>query len=211
MSERSGTIRIVIADDHPIICEGLATVIGREPDMEVVAVAADGRQAVEQARLQMPDVILMDLRMPVLGGLDAIRILRRHYPSVLSIVLTTFGGDQEIYDALSAGARTYLLKDSPAAAVVAAIRDVHAGRRHVPEDVSARLLQHFDSNELTSRENEILKLIVRGMKNRAIGQTLGITEGTVKGHINKILGKLGVRDRTQAATTAIQRGIAHLD
>lgn len=211
MNGRSGPIRVVIADDHPIVREGLATVIGREPDMEVVALAGDGRQAVEQSRLHMPDIVLMDLRMPVLGGIEAIRILRRNYPSVRSIVMTTFGGDQDIYDALNAGARTYLLKDSPASTVVTAIRDVYAGRRHVSEDVSTRLLQHFDSNELTLRETEILKLIVRGMKNRVIGETLGITEGTVKGHINKILGKLGVRDRTQAATTAIQRGIAHLE
>jgi two-component system NarL family response regulator len=211
MDQNQKTIRIIIADDHPVVREGLAALVSREKDLSVVALAGDGREAVQQARMHLPDVVLMDLRMPGISGIDAIRLLRRHCPSVRCIVLTTFGGDEDIYEALNAGARAYLLKDSDSTAVVAAIRDVHAGRRHVPDGVSRRLLEHFDSDRLTARESEILELIVRGMKNRIIGQMLGITEGTVKGHINNLLSKLGVRDRTQAATTAIRRGIVHLD
>ena len=211
MSMPENVIRVLIADDHPLVREGLAAVIARESDMTLVALARDGREAVQQSRELAPDVVLMDLRMPVLGGIEAIRLLHTEAPAVRCIVLTTFGGDEDIYEALDAGARAYLLKDADSVAVIAAIRDVHAGRRHVPEDVSRRLLEHFDADRLTAREREILKLIVRGMKNGAIGRTLGITEGTVKGHINHLLNKLGVRDRTQAATTAIRRGIVHLD
>lgn len=213
MSEAAveNVIRVVVADDHPVVREGLAAMITRETDMTVVALAANGREAIQQACELEPDVVLMDLRMPLLSGTEAIRLLRTQAPEVRCIVLTTFGGDEDIYEALDAGARAYLLKDSDSSAVVTAIRNVHAGRRHVPEDVSRRLLEHFDGDQLTGREREILKLIVRGMKNGAIGRTLGISEGTVKGHVNHLLSKLGVRDRTQAATTAIRRGIVHLE
>jgi two-component system NarL family response regulator len=210
--DRTGkVIRVIIADDHPVVREGLEAVIARQPDMAVIGLAADGPEAVEQARSLLPDIVLMDLRMPRLDGLDAIRLLRSEAPAVRCIVLTTFGGDEDIYEALDAGARAYLLKDAGSSEVVAAIRDVHAGRKHVPEGVSRRLLEHFDGDRLTARESEILKLIARGLKNRAISQTLGITEGTVKGHINSLLSKLGVRDRTQAATTAIRRGLVRLE
>jgi two-component system NarL family response regulator len=211
MDRDARTIRIVIADDHPIVREGLAAVIGREPDMAVVGLAKDGRDAVEQSRLHAPHVVLMDLRLPGLDGIEATALLRQQCPATSVIVLTTFGGDEDIYRALKAGARAYLLKDAGSAAIVAAIRDVHGGRRHVSPEVSNRLLQHLAGNELTRREEEILKLVVRGMKNRLICQTLGITEGTVKGHVSSILAKLGVRDRTQAVTTAIQRGLVHLE
>jgi two-component system NarL family response regulator len=204
-------IRIVIAEDHPIVREGLAAVIAREPDMLVVGLAKDGKEAVEQSRLHAPDVVLMDLRLPALDGIAATALLRRQHPTTSVIVLTTFGGDEDVYQALKAGARAYLLKDADSSAIVAAIREVHGGRRHLSVEASHRLLQHLDGNELTRREEEILNLMARGMSNRLICQTLGITEGTVKGHVSNILGKLGVRDRTHAVTTAIQRGIVRLE
>jgi two-component system NarL family response regulator len=204
-------VRVLIADDHPVVREGPAAMIGRASDLEVVALAKNGQEAVERARAHLADVVLMDLRMPVLGGAAAIRELRECCPAIHCIVLTTFDGDEEIYDALQAGARGYLLKDADCTAVITAIREVHAGRRYLTATVSAKLAERFDKDELTPREIEILTLIVRGLKNRAISRTLGITEGTVKGHINKLLGKLGVRDRTQAATTAIRRGLVRLD
>jgi two-component system NarL family response regulator len=205
------SIRVVVADDHPVVREGLAAMIGRESDMEVVAEAADGREAVEKSREQRADVVLMDLRMPRLSGIEATALLRAQCPSVHVVVLTTYGGDEDIHKALNAGARAYLLKDTEPAILVSTIRAVHAGRRHVSEDVSERLLKHFDSDQLTSRESEILAFIVRGFKNHAIAETLGITEGTVKGHINNVFSKLGVKHRTQAAMTAIRRGIVDLD
>ncbi len=204
-------IRIVVADDHPVVREGLAAVIARETDMVVVGAARDGREALELSRSHSPDVVLMDLRMPVLDGVTATALVRRECPGTHVIVLTTFGGDADIHRALEAGARAYLLKDADARAVLAAIRDVHAGRRHLGAEVSARLMQRYESDELTPRETEILTLIAKGMKNRQIAKALGITEGTVKGHINNILGKLHVRDRTQAVTVALRRGIVHLD
>jgi two-component system NarL family response regulator len=211
MEPRESPIRIIIADDHPIVCEGLAALIGREPDMTIVGLAKDGRDAVEQTRLRTPDVVLMDLRLPGLDGIEATAAVREQCPATKVVVLTTFGGDEDVYRAFRAGARGYLLKDVEPSVIVAAIRDVHQGRRHVSQEVSDRLLRHIDGNELTRRELEILRLIVKGLKNRGICRTLGVTEGTVKGHVTAILGKLGVRDRTHAATMAIQRGIVRLE
>lgn len=211
MSAPEAAIRVLIADDHPLVREGLTAVLNRQPDMTVVAEACDGREAVALFRRHRPDVALMDLRMPNFGGVEATMLIRSEFPDSRIIVLTTYGGDEDIHRALSAGARAYLLKDASNDSLVAAIRSVHQGQRHLSAEVSMRLAQHFDANELTSREMEILTLIVRGYRNKKIGQTLGITEGTVKGHINNILGKLGVEDRTQAATEAIRRGLVYLD
>lgn len=204
-------IRVLIADDHPLVREGLTAVLNRQPDMQVVAEASDGREAVALFRRHRPDVALMDLRMPHFGGVEATTMIRSEFPDSRIIVLTTYGGDEDIHRALTAGARAYLLKDTSNENLITAIRSVHQGQRHLPADVSMRLAQHFDANELTAREREILALIVRGHRNKKIGALLGITEGTVKGHINNILGKLAVEDRTQAATEAIRRGLVYLE
>jgi two-component system, NarL family, response regulator len=204
-------IRVLIADDHFVVRMGLTAVVTTQPDMAVVAEAANGRQALELFRHHRPDVTLMDLRMPEMDGIEAITAIRKEFPDSRFIVLTTFDGDEDIYRALQAGARSYLLKDMLQAGLVEAIRAVHAGQRRIPAEVAARLAERMDRTELTSREMEVLGLIVKGKSNKEIAASLKIAEGTVKIHINNILSKLGVSDRTQAATFALQRGIIHLD
>jgi two-component system NarL family response regulator len=205
------TIRVMVADDHPIVREGLRAVISMHQGMVVVAEAQDGREAVEQFRATRPDVALIDLRMAHCDGVEATSIIRREFPDSGIVVLTTYAGDEDVYSALRAGARAYLLKGCDVQELIAAIRIVHAGGRHIPPEVSSLLAERFAGNDLTAREREVLQLIVRGAKNRAIAAALGVTEGTVKGHVNNILGKLGVADRTQAATVALQRGLVHLE
>jgi two-component system NarL family response regulator len=179
--------------------------------MTVVAEAANGRQALEFFRQHRPDVTLMDLRMPEMDGIEAITAIRKEFPDSRFIVLTTFDGDEDIYRALQAGARSYLLKDMLQDGLIEAIRAVHAGQRRIPAQVANRLAERMDRTELTSRELEVLRLIVEGKSNKEIAAQLSIAEGTVKIHINNILSKLGVTDRTQAATFALKRGIIHLD
>jgi DNA-binding NarL/FixJ family response regulator len=207
----SNRIRILIVDDHFVVRTGLAAVISTQPDMEVVGEAVDGRQAVEMFRKHTPDITLMDLRMPEMNGVQAIAAIRREFADARFIVLTTYDGDEDIYRALQAGARGYLLKDMLREGLIEAIRAVHAGQRRIPAEVANRLADRMTRTELTSREMEVLELIVRGRSNKQIGAELGIAEGTVKIHINNILSKLGVDDRTQAATSALQRGLVHLD
>ncbi|HKP85469.1 MAG TPA: response regulator transcription factor [Blastocatellia bacterium] len=190
---------------------GLAAVINTQPDMAVVAEATTGKQAIELFREHRPDVTLMDLRMPEMEGIEAITIIRQEFPEGRFIVLTTYDGDEDIYRALQAGARAYLLKDMLRDGLVEAIRAVHAGQRRIPAEVANRLAERMNRTELTARELEVLRLIVLGRSNKQIASQLTIAEGTVKIHINNILSKLGVSDRTQAATFALQRGIVHLD
>jgi two-component system NarL family response regulator len=204
-------IRVLIADDHFVVRMGLAAVIGTQPDITVVAEATNGKQAVELFREHRPDITLMDLRMPEMDGLEAITAIRSEFPESRFIVLTTYDGDEDIYRALQAGARAYLLKDMLRDGLVEAIRAVHAGQRRIPAEVASRLAERMNRTELTARELEVLRLIVEGKSNKAIAAELSIAEGTVKIHINNILSKLGVSDRTQAATFALQRGIIHLD
>ena len=204
-------IRILIADDHAVVREGLAAMIARRADMQVAAEAEDGRRAVELARQLKPDVILMDLRMPEMGGVEAITHIRAARPEARIIVLTTYDGDEDIYRALQAGAEAYLLKDTPRDELLEAIRAVHAGQKRIPSEVAAKLAVRLTAEALTPRELEVLKLIVAGRSNKEIGAALGIAEGTVKIHVNNLLGKLGVTDRTQAVTEALKRGIVHLD
>ncbi|HET7077103.1 MAG TPA: response regulator transcription factor [Chloroflexia bacterium] len=209
---KEGAIRVLIADDHPVVREGVAAMIERRPDMTVVGEAATGREAVAAYRAARPDVVLMDLRMPDMTGVEAIGAIRGEFPGARIIVLTTYDGDEDIYRGLQAGARAYLLKDAPRDDLLDAIRAVHAGQSRIPPAVAARLAERVLAGpELTARELEVLRGIVAGRSNKEIGASLGISEGTVKAHVNSILGKLGVADRTQAVTTALQRGIVHLD
>jgi len=202
--------RIMIADDHPVVREGFAAMIGTEPDMTVVAQARSGEEAIELFRRVRPDVTLMDLRMPGMGGVEAIRALRREFPDSRLIVLTTYDGDGDIYRALEAGAQAYLLKDMLCDEILAAIRAVHAGQRRIPAAVGTRLAERMTGLDLSEREQHVLELVATGKSNKAIAAALEITEATVKGHMTNILGKLGVTDRTQAVITALRRGLVHL-
>lgn len=203
-------IRILVADDHNVVRQGLVALIKTVSDMTVVAEAADGLQAVELFRTHKPDVTIMDLRLPGMSGVDAITHIRREFPTARILVLTTFDGDENIFRALQAGARGYLLKDMFGDELMEAIRSVHAGKTRIPAPIAQRLAERMGGPSLTNRELEVLKLIVSGNSNKDIGTELSISEATVKTHINSILSKLGVSDRTQAATTAIQRGIVDL-
>jgi len=190
--------------------QGLVALIKTVPDMTVVAEAADGQQGVALFRKHQPDVTIMDLRLPGMGGVEAIGAIRRDFPAARIIVLTTFDGDENIFRALQAGARGYLLKDMFGDELMEAIRTVHAGKMRIPAPVAERLAGRMGGPSLTNRELDVLRLIVSGKSNKEIGGELSISEATVKTHINNILSKLGVSDRTQAATTALQRGIIDL-
>ena len=206
----TSAIRILIVDDHPVVREGLAAMIERRPDLTVVAQAPNGRAALTAFETHHPDVTLMDLQMPEMGGVDAIRAIRATHPNARFVVLTTFDGDEDIFRALEAGALAYLLKDAPREELLDAIRAVHAGARRIPSEVAAKLAERMMSQPLTERELSVLRLITAGKSNKEIGEVLVITEGTVKVHVNAILGKLGVSDRTQAVTTALKRGLVKL-
>ena len=204
-------IRLLIADDHLVVRMGLRSMIDSQPGMAVVAEAANGREAVELFRSHQPDIGLMDLRMPVMGGVEATLAIREEFPEARIIVLTTYDGDENIYRALQAGARAYLLKDIPREEFLEDVRAVCSGQYCIPAAVAARLAERLPFSELSSRELEVLRRIVQGMSNKEIGATLSITESTVKNHVNSILAKLKVNDRTQAATTALRRGIVPLE
>lgn len=204
-------IRIMVVDDHHVVRQGLVALLNTVPSMTVVAEAPDGAAALGLFRKHQPDVTLMDLRMAGKNGVEAITEIRREFPTARIIVLTTFDGDEDIYRALQAGARGYLLKGMDSDVLMEAIRTVHAGRTRIPAAVAQRLADRMSTSELTGREMDVLRQIVAGHSNREIGKLLNISEATVKTHINSLLGKLGVTDRTQAATTALQRGLVHFD
>ncbi|NJR63237.1 MAG: response regulator transcription factor [Cyanobacteria bacterium CRU_2_1] len=205
------TIRILIADDHPIVLNGLSMLFNYEPGMEAVAEARNGLEAVELFRLHQPDVTLLDLRMPQLGGVDTIKTIRQEFPEARIIVLTTYDGDEDIYRGLQAGAKGYLLKDASCDVLIEAIRTVHAGQKYIPTRVGAKLAERLDTPQLSDREKEVLCCMAKGMTNQEIGITLAIAEGTVKYHINNILGKLQVSDRIQAVMIGLKRGIVSLE
>lgn len=206
----STKIRVILVDDHPVVRFGLAAIIGLQQDMAVVAEAGSGEEACTVCQRQAADVVLMDLRLPGLSGVEAIRTLRKSQPKLRFIVLTTYDGDEDIHRALEAGAQAYLLKGMPHHELVNAIRTVHAGLKFIPPSVSKSLAERPPHSELSAREMEVLELIVKGRSNREIGEALGISEATVKWHINIILSRLNVSDRTQATVAALQRGIVHL-
>ena len=203
-------IRILSVDDHPLLNEGIAAIINSQPDMQLVAQATSGRDAVAQFRQHLPDVTLMDLRMPDMSGIDTVIAIRAEFPDARIIMLTTFQGDVEIQRALEAGARGYLLKSMPPKDMVAVIRQVHAGKKRIPSEIAAHLAEHMGEEELTSRELEVLRHIAGGNRNRDIAERLFVAEETIKVHVKHIMDKLGAKDRTEAVAIAVRRGIIHL-
>lgn len=204
------TIRVLIVDDHAIVRRGLATIINRDPEMTVVAQAEDGQQAIDVFREYQPDVTLMDLNMPQMGGVEAITAICTEFKQARITVLTTYDGDEDIYRGLQAGAQGYLLKDAKPSELLNAIRTIHSGQKCVPSAVGAKLLQRMSHPELSERELGVLLLMAKGMSNADIATDLNIGESTVKSHINRLLSKLGVSDRTQAVIVAVKRGLVSL-
>ncbi len=204
-------IRILVVEDHHVVRQGLVALLNVVDDVEVVGEAADGEAALTIYAATRPDITLIDLRLPRRSGVEVIQAIRARLPHARFIVLTTFDGDEDIYRALQAGARAYLLKGMTVDVLVSTIRQVHAGKSCIPPVIAQKLAERMGAEELTHREQDVLEQIVRGKSNKEIGVELDITEATVKTHINSLLGKLGVSDRTQAATAAIQRGLVQLE
>jgi DNA-binding NarL/FixJ family response regulator len=208
--KRSSKSQIVVADDHFIVRMGLVALVNTEPDMQVVGEAADGVQAVDLFDKLLPDLILMDLRMPLKSGIEATSEICAKHADAHVLMLTTFDGDEEIYRALQAGARGYVLKSSTGAVLIPALRAVVSGEKWIPEDVASRLASRELFEDLTPREIQVLQHLAKGLANKEIADVLNISDHTAKDHLKSILGKLKVTDRTEAVTTALQRGIIHL-
>ena len=200
-------IRVLCVDDHPVVLEGVALVLGLQADIQVVGLAASGEEAVALHRAKRPDITLMDLRLPVMSGLDAIRAIVKDFPDSRIVVLTTYDGDEDIARALNAGAVTYLIKDTVPGDLVRAIREVHMGGRPIQPDVRARLEERAKHSTLTKRETEVVELMGKGMRTKEIAAVLGISEDTAHVHAKHVLAKLGVHDRTAAVMVAVRRGI----
>jgi two-component system NarL family response regulator len=207
---KAETIRVVIADDHPVVCKGLSAIIHAEQGMQVVGEASNGKQLVQMFRELVPDVALIDLRMPVMSGVEAIQAIRKEFPHAGIIILTTYKGDEDIHRGLTAGAQGYLLKGMPSHELIDAIRNVHRGLRYLPQPVLDTLADRPPNSDLSNRELQVLKLLVKGMSNKQIGEELGISQSTVKWHLGIVLARLNVSDRTGAAVTALRRGIVEL-
>jgi DNA-binding NarL/FixJ family response regulator len=200
-------IRILIVDDHPVVRDGLRAILERQPDLTVVAEASTGEGALTEYRRHRPDVTLMDLRLRGMGGVEATERLCREFPGSRVLVLSTYRVEEEIYQALRAGARGYLLKDATREELLAAVRAVHRGQRPISPEAVDRLAARLPGSDLTARERDVLRLLVRGRSNKEIAAALSLTEGTVKGYLHDVFGKMGVADRTEAATQALARGI----
>jgi DNA-binding NarL/FixJ family response regulator len=203
-------IRVMAVDDHPLLRDGISALIGNQTDMELVAEASSGREALELFRTHRPDITLMDLQMPEMSGIDAISAIRSQFPDARIIMLTTHAGDVQVSRALKAGARAYLLKGLLRKELLDTIRAVHAGHKRVSSEVAAEIAEHATDDALTPREGDVLRLVARGNANKAIAAQLSLTEETVKSHIRSILAKLGANDRTHAVAIGLKRGIIEL-
>ena len=210
MTSAPKPIRIALVDDHPILRQGIAALISDQPDLQLVGQASNGLEAIEQFRLHRPDVMLMDLQMPGMNGIDAMSAIRGEFPDARFVVLTTYTGDVQIVRALKAGARAYLLKSLLHRELLDTIRSVHAGNKRIPPEIAAELADHAADDQLTAREIEVLRLIAAGNANKIVADQLSITEETVKAHVKNILSKLDANDRTHAVTIALKRGIIEL-
>jgi DNA-binding NarL/FixJ family response regulator len=210
-TQTDGRIRVLVADDHPVVRTGLSAVLVQQADLELVAEAENGARAVALYREHQPDVCLMDLRMPVMDGVEAIQTITSEFPGARILALTTYEGDADIRRALDAGARGYLLKDMLLTDVIEAVRAVRRGERVIPHAVAVRLAEFPERSELTERELEVLQLVARGLSNKQVARVIGRTDETVKIHLKNVFTKLGVADRTEAVTVALTRGLIHLD
>lgn len=203
-------IRVFSVDDHPLLREGIAALVNSQPDMALVAEASNGAEAIQVFKQQVPDVTLLDLRLPDMSGIDILIAIRNEFPDARIIMLTTFEGDVEVQRALQAGARGYLLKNMPPTELLEVIRQVHAGKKRIPPEIASQLLEHMSDEVLTVREIEVLREVADGNRNREIAERLFISEETVKVHIKHIMEKLGAADRTQAVAIGLRRGIIQL-
>jgi DNA-binding NarL/FixJ family response regulator len=210
MTSAPEPIRIALVDDHPILRQGIAALISDQPDLQLVGQASNGLEAIEQFRLHRPDVMLMDLQMPGMNGIDAMSAIRGEFPDARFVVLTTYTGDVQIVRALKAGARAYLLKSLLHRELLDTIRSVHAGNKRIPPEIAAELADHAADDQLTPREIEVLRLVAAGNANKIVADRLAITEETVKAHVKNILSKLDANDRTHAVTIGLKRGIIEL-
>jgi len=207
MSEQ---IRVFSVDDHPLLREGIAALVNNQPDMTLIAEASTGAEALQRFKQHLPDVTLMDLRLPDMSGIDILIAIRTEFPEARIIMLTTFEGDVEIHRALQAGARGYVLKNMPPSQLLDVIRQVHAGKKRIPPEIASQLAEHMSDDSLTEREVEVLRQVADGNRNRDIAKNLFISEETVKVHIKHIMEKLGATDRTQAVAIGVRRGIIQL-
>lgn len=208
---RNMPIRILIVDDHPVVLAGLTSMLGTQGGIEVAGSASSGEEALEMLQTKPADLLLLDLRMPGMSGIETLHAIKRAKISVRVIILTSFETDEDIYRAVQAGAQGYLLKGAPQSDMIDAIRAVHSGKRYFPRQIAARLAERMMRTNLTSRELEVLRMLATGLTNKQIGSALDISDNTVRNHVNSIIEKLEVCDRTEAATTAIHRGIIEVN